>query len=193
MWFIYFILILLFLLLFIVIKSSVLNLGFWFLTKGKISTEKLLLPVLLSFVILAGLLMITTLILSQNGLSILKAITKIALRIKYSMRSLGYIIMSYVLCITTYMFIQGFILKLVNLPYYMMYNKIKYKLSKKNDNNPEEIMAELTMLEESMSPLSYFQYYAICILAFAIIFFCVIILGYIGFSTGEIICNKWIK
>lgn len=193
MWFIYFILILIFLLLFIVIKSSVLNFGFWFLTREKISTEKLLLPILLSFIILVGLLILTTLILSQNGLSTFTAITRIALKLKYPMRNLGYIILSYGLFIMTYLFIQGFILKLVNLPYYMMYNKIKYKLSKRNAENPERIMTDLTMLEESMSPLSYFQYYIIGLFAFAILFFCTIILGYIGFSSGEIICNKWIK
>lgn len=195
MWFIYFILILLFSLLFIVVKSSVLNLGFLFISKEKVSTEKLVFPVLLSLILFVGLISLATLILSRFGLSLFIVLSRMALKLNYSLRDLGYIILAYIFSIIAYLIIQGFILKLINIPYYRLYKKLKNILSKKyrNEKPPVDIVKELTELKEEKVPLSYFQYFVIGLFAFAIIFFCITTLEFIGVNIGEMICNKWIK
>lgn len=202
MWFIYTLIILLLLLLFIVIKSSILNLSFLFLTKNRIKNEKLILPVLFSLIAFIAVILITTVILNECGISIISLITKIVLKINYSSKQLGYVFMAFIIAIIFYLFAEAALLKLVDLNYTKIFGtlrigfkKIFVKIFKNTDENNAKITHEGNELkavdfDEYYIPPSYFQYLIVSILSLVItLAFISISLG-IGFAIGGKFLDK---
>ena len=202
MWFIYTLIILLVLLIFIVMKSSILNLSILFLTKKRVKNEKLILPTIFSLICFIAILLITVIILNRCGISITSLITKILLRINYSSRQLGYTFMAFIFATILYIFAEAALLKLVDLNYAKIFGNIRIVFKKlfvkifKNTAENNVIVTheenELTAvdIDEYYIPPSYFQYLIVSILSLVItLAFISISLG-IGFAIGSKFLDK---
>lgn len=162
MYFLYFVFTILFLLIFIIIKSVVLNFAFKFLLKNKIEIKLLALPITLSLILFVLLITIATFILSQFNISIYSLFVCILLKLTYSFKTLGYVFLSYIIAIILFLLIEGFILKLITIP------------STKNEKEY----------------LTYGQGLVISFFSFAIFFFFIILLIFIGESLGIFLLNN---
>lgn len=202
MWFIYTLIILLIILVLIVIKSSILNLSILFLTKKRIRNERLLLPVIFSFISFAALIIAAIVILNNCGISITSLITKILLKINYSTKQLGFTFMAFIIAIIIHLFAEAALLKLVDLNYTKIFGNIRVgfkKLFVKIFKNTEENNAKVTHEENELTavdfdeyyiPPSYFQYLIVSILSLVItLAFISISLG-IGFAIGGKFLDK---
>ena len=202
MWFILTLIILLVILILIVIKSSILNLSILFLTKKRVRNEKLLLPVIFSYITLTALFLIAIVILNTNDIYITSLITKIFLRIDYSSKQLGFAFMAFILAIIIHLFAEAALLKLVDLNYTKIFGNIRVgfkklfvKIFKNNEENKalvahEENELQAVDFDEYYIPPSYFQYLIVSILSLVIsLAFISISLG-IGFAIGGKFLDK---
>lgn len=184
MGFIYFILALLFLLIFIIIKSSILNLGLRFLSKNTVGIDRLILPIILSLFIFIGLFATTTIILNKLNMSIYTIILSIILQLKYSLKTLGYILSAYGTMLLFFLFIKGYLLKIT-----IKTNNAKLDISKETINKIGEDNSP-TIIKEKEN-LTYGQGLVISLFSFAIMFFAIILFIYLGKYLGNFLNNKY--
>lgn len=191
MLFIYFIFALLFSLIIIIIKSSILNLAFKVLSKDKIEIERLVLPIVLSLILFICVILSATLILINCHIPVFSTLLCVFLEVNYSLKILGYILLTYGIAILLYLLAEGYILKLVSLPY------SKYK-SENTDKNLSIEMFEksysdnLPPLIKERKQLKYGEGLIIALFSFSILFFCSILFIYIGKYIGRSLLNRYL-
>lgn len=111
------------------------------------------------------------------------------LEVDYSLRNLGYILLAYGITILIYLLAEGYILKLVSLPY------SKYKSENTDKNLSIEIVEKayddnLPLVIKEREQLKYGEGLIVALFSFSILFFCSILFIYIGKYIGRSLINR---
>lgn len=188
-----FIFLLLLLLLIFIIIGSVQDFTLWCTTKQKHETIFMLIPALLSFILFVIITIITYFTLRLFDIDTLNILYSVLMKFEYSLNDYIFMIISYILAILLFVFLQAFCIKLSNIDYSKMYNCIKNKIKKyivKNKESTKELnsnenVTNLPANTNVKESISFFYAFSASLFAFAICFFSALLLFYIGTLIGQ--------
>jgi len=185
------------LLLIIIIVGSIQQFALWVVTRRNNEFIVMIIPALLSLITFGITIAITYLALTKffeiNSLNILFSIF---MKFEYNFNDYIAMLLGYISCAIVYVILQALCLKLVNINYYKIGDFIKYKILKKEETktlaaseNEQEGKVSIDLTHNTLpvkkAKISFFHYIATSLFTFAISFFSIFGLIYIGILLGE--------
>lgn len=189
-----FIICLLILLLLLIVIGTVQQFSLWVVTRKKYEFVVMIIPAFFSLLAFGVTTLLTCYILSLLNINIVNLLYSKLMNWEYSFNSFIGMILGLMLSSIIYILLQAFCLKLVNIDYKKIYEFIKYKILKKEqikELSSSETANENDTLTEDLLPAipetktSFFNYLAASLFTFALFFFSIFLLIYIGIIIGE--------
>lgn len=184
------------LLLVIIVVGSIQQLSLWISTRKNNEFVVMIIPALVSLITFILTIIITYLLLKAFKINSLNTLYSMFMKWEYSFNDYIATILGYILCSVVYIILQALCLKLVNINYYKIRDFIKYKILKKEEiktlaaseaEQEGKVSVDLThnTLPVKRAKISFFHYIAASLFAFAISFFSIFGLIYIGIELGQ--------
>lgn len=188
---------LLVLLLILIIIGTIQEFTLWVVTRKSREFVIMMIPALISLIVFSIVMFLTYYILDLFNINTLNLVYSKIMNFEYSFHNTIYIIIGYSIAIIVFIILQALCLKLVNINYTKISDFIKYKILKKEDvkglgssteDKDEKSSVNLTnnflpALPKKKTP--FFHYIAASLFSFAIVFFSIFSLIYIGIMLGE--------